>query len=403
MRRDRVVFWQEAPYGDRSAYERALAERLPQRHVAIVVGQRTTTNFKGGVWGELDVGMAEVVVGLVSNRARELLDTAPERSVHIFSSFVHSAVLRDALETACRSRALVGLMSEARDWSGAFGLARRCHSVLHERRYRHRVDFVLAIGSLGQEWFEDKCGYPAEKVFPWCYVSERAPADAHSGRGEPAATHVGTAPAIDIVFVGALIQRKAVDVLLKALAKTSATRWRLAILGGGEQEGPLRDLSKGLGVADRVSFAGMVSNVEVRRHLRAADLLVLPSHWDGWVAVINEALMAGVPVICSDWCGAKVLIRPGWNGDVFRTGSVQDLARVLDAWLTRGPLPAAQRDEIRAWSRCIEGDRVAQYLLDIIAHVSGQAESRPAPPWAVSTPATPLSVDRARLAEGSPR
>lgn len=92
--------------------------------------------------------------------------------------------------------------------------------------------------------------------------------------------------------------------------------------------------------------------------------------------------MAGVPVVCSDWCGAKVLIRPGWNGDVFRAGSVEDLARALDAWIERGPLPAPHRTEIRAWSRCIEGDTVAQYLLEIIAHVSGERPVRPSPPWA---------------------
>lgn len=381
MPRDRIVFWQEAPYGDRSAYERALAARMAPNPVVVAVCRASSTNFKHGVWGNLDFGPAQMVVLSDPGVAAAVLDTDPARSVHIFSSFVHSTVIRDALERACRSEALVGLLSEARDWRGWKGLVRRCHAVFHERRYRQRVDFVLAIGALGEEWFKNTCGYPPEKVFPWCYVCETPPADldrepimAGEGDDEMDAT-------VSIVFVGAIIERKAVDVLLAALAAIACENWCLTVLGGGERQEALMALARQSGIGQRVVFTGMVANTEVRRHLRTADLLVLPSHWDGWGAVVNEALMAGVPVVCSDWCGAKVLIRPGWNGDVVRAGSVADLARVLQNWIDRGPLTPERSAEIRAWSRCIDGDTVAQYLLEVISYACVERSERPSSPW----------------------
>ena len=381
MPRDRIVFWQEAPFGDQAPYQRAIAVRMAPSPVVVAVHRSATTNFKHGVWGKLEFAPAEVVVVSDPSTMRAILDTVPERSAHVFGSFVRSTAIRDALEMACRSKALVGLLSEARDWRGWKGLARRCHSILHERCYRDRVDFVLAIGALGQEWFEKNCAYPREKVFPWCYVCETPPADVGGDPPTRGQSDDEIGSTVRIVFVGALIDRKAVDILLKALAAIASENWCLSVLGGGERADALKALAQHAGIATRVQFPGIVPNTEVRRHLRSADLLVLPSHWDGWGAVVNEALMAGVPVVCSDWCGAKVLIRPGWNGDVVRAGSVADLARTIEAWIDRGPLSAARRAEIRAWSRCIDGDTVARYLLQIIAYVSGESEQRPIPPW----------------------
>src|SRR5437870_11248743 len=78
----------------------------------------------------------------------------------------------------------------------------------------------------------------------------------------------------------------------------------------------------------------------------SADLLVLPSRYDGWGAVINEALMSGIPAICSDNCGAADLVRSSVQlGAVFRAGSAIDLARVLGTWIRRGPLSERRTEE----------------------------------------------------------
>jgi glycosyltransferase involved in cell wall biosynthesis len=135
------------------------------------------------------------------------------------------------------------------------------------------------------------------------------------------------------------------------------------------------------GMRGKVIFTGVMDNRLVRRELSQADILILPSHWDGWGAVVNEALMAGVPVICSDFCGAADLIKPGFNGDIFTCDSLHSLTRVMQKWISSGPLPVAQRDQIRHWSGCISGLSVARYFLDILRRVNGNCVCNPIAPW----------------------
>ena len=70
--------------------------------------------------------------------------------------------------------------------------------------------------------------------------------------------------------------------------------------------------------------------------LSAADVLVLPSHWDGWGAVINEALCNGARVVCSDFCGAADLVSDPRFGRVFREGSLESLTQAMDAMIDLG-------------------------------------------------------------------
>jgi glycosyltransferase involved in cell wall biosynthesis len=114
--------------------------------------------------------------------------------------------------------------------------------------------------------------------------------------------------------------------------------------------------------------------------MERADVLLLPSHKDGWGAVVNESLMAGTPVICSTACGAAELVRQPWLGTVFRAGSVEDLAKALKHWIDLGTRSPIERERIRNWTTRISGQAVASYFVSIMEHVY-QAANRPTAPW----------------------
>jgi glycosyltransferase involved in cell wall biosynthesis len=121
------------------------------------------------------------------------------------------------------------------------------------------------------------------------------------------------------------------------------------------------------------------------QRLSACDLLVLPSNGkEGWGAVINEALMCGVPVVCSARCGASDLIKYPCQGEIFKTGSPQALANALRSRIAQGkPLPEL-RDRIREWSGCIRGESGAEYFLNLLEHVYGELP-RPKAPWRIAS------------------
>jgi glycosyltransferase involved in cell wall biosynthesis len=186
-----------------------------------------------------------------------------------------------------------------------------------------------------------------------------------------------------VLFVGRLVNLKGVDLLLRAFAALSAESTELRLIGTGTEEGSLRLLADKLGIADSVFWAGAVKNSMVAAAMANADLLVLPSHKDGWGAVVNESLTVGTPVICSSACGAAELIRQPWLGMVFPTGRLDALAGTLKHWLSAGPRTQVERQRIRNWATCISGQAVAEYFVAIMDHVySGSV--RPVAPWRAS-------------------
>ncbi|MGA2227995.1 MAG: glycosyltransferase [Syntrophobacteraceae bacterium] len=370
MNCSRIVFWQEMPSPHQAPWIRALASLLPDRQV-IGVFQKDVAPFRLAMgWSQPDYGQAQVFISPGRSTIEALLHSDCERTVHVFSGIVHNSVLDAAFRQVLSSRARVGILSEGRDWRGAKGMLRQAHSFFHERSYRRRVDFILALGRVGTRWFT-KCGYDPAKLFPFCYVVE-------DHRGTDNQSHT---KGVSITSVGRLISLKRIDLLLKAVAKVSSPEWTLKIIGEGEQHPFLEEMAERFRLQKKVVFRGSMPNLQVRQELALADIFVFTSRADGWGAVVNEALMSGVPVICSDYCGAADLIHSGFNGELFRCDSLESLTDTLQKWISKGPLSDAKREEIRSWSRCIEGEAVARYFLEIIGYFENGGGRRPRAPW----------------------
>ncbi|MEM7429744.1 MAG: glycosyltransferase, partial [Pseudomonadota bacterium] len=112
-----------------------------------------------------------------------------------------------------------------------------------------------------------------------------------------------------------------------------------------------------------------------------SDCLVLPSEYDGWGAVVSEALLAGVPAICSDACGAAEAVRGSHRGGIFRSGDAADLAGLLRQQLQAGAPDRPERQTIAAWAEAsLSGAAGGQYLTDILRSAFGQSPA-PKAPW----------------------
>ena len=170
------------------------------------------------------------------------------------------------------------------------------------------------------------------------------------------------------------------DFLLSSLALHRALNWHLDIVGDGPELDNLMQQSKVLSLTDKVTFNGALRNDVVRQMIAQSDCLILPSRWDGWGAVVNEALMMGVPVICSDLCGAADLLGNIERGEVFKADSVTSLGRVLERWICKENKTQNSVNNIKSWTKSINGETVAGYLLEIIASAAGMKD-RPYVPW----------------------
>ena len=106
------------------------------------------------------------------------------------------------------------------------------------------------------------------------------------------------------MFSGSLIARKGVDLLASAFVRLDVANVRLRIVG----DGPLREslVRKLAPVRERVEFVGFKDWHELPGEYAAADVLCVPSRYDGWGLVVPEGLASGLPVIATDRMGAAL-------------------------------------------------------------------------------------------------
>ncbi len=112
---------------------------------------------------------------------------------------------------------------------------------------------------------------------------------------------------LTIVFVGRLAIQKRVDRLIRAAALVPIPM-KVVIVGDGDLRAELETLARSL-CPGIVEFVGARSSKGVRKYLRQADVLVLPSDREGMPLTILEAMAAGVPVVGSDVTGIREHVR----------------------------------------------------------------------------------------------
>jgi glycosyltransferase involved in cell wall biosynthesis len=116
-----------------------------------------------------------------------------------------------------------------------------------------------------------------------------------------------------IVTSARLYPWKNLDVLID-LAPRFSKGATLAIVGGGPDHAALDARARAAGLADRVRITGNVSHDEVQRYLRAADVFILNTRYEGLSHVMLEAMAAGAPVVASAVGGNPEVVRHGENG-----------------------------------------------------------------------------------------
>jgi len=187
----------------------------------------------------------------------------------------------------------------------------------------HRASGIAAIGTLALQDYAIR--FPAPQRFNIPYYCELAPF-----LTQPRRVRAGG----EVIFLlcGQMIARKGVDHLLAAFS-TLGGNARL-LLVGREAELPAMLAELPEEARTRVTYAGFQPPEELPRFFAQADVFVLPSRHDGWGVVVNQALGAGLPIICSDAVGAgHDLVEEEVNGLLFRAGDATALAERMRRFL----------------------------------------------------------------------
>lgn len=244
------------------------------------------------------------------------------------------------------SLALIGKRLSHRRWgltimtadndriAGDAGPVRR----LARRMALNAADSVIAYTEDAKSWLVGR-GVPADRIFIFANrqgeVRFAAALDDAFPQAEQYLADKGLRGKRVALFVGRLVELKGVDRIIKAFANASRTvpDAALVVVGDGPERARLQQLAAHEGVADRIRFEGQQQGRDLMAWYVLGQLLVLASDSETYGAVVNEALLAGMPVLCSSAAGAAELIHDGHNGHVFDPHDVTTLSDRMSLWL----------------------------------------------------------------------
>ena len=256
------------------------------------------------------------------------------------------------------------------------------------RQYLKRFNGVLAIGSWARWSYRMVVARDMPvHVLPYTVSSNRPQ------------RQIADDPTIG--FIGSLIPRKGLDLILTALGDLDPRyRPRLEVIGSGPQRDALQLRGDSLGLD--IAWHGQQDSEDLEAIQRRWWAQVVPSRYDGWGVVVAEALAAGIPVLASGMVGAaQDLVRPGFNGSIISDGGwVVGLKNYLELerCLTEGrnaKAVARQFSALKAaeWLQELIGAGEAPAERSFIEEGWTELEAQGAPPR-IRTPAVILNWER---------
>lgn len=203
------------------------------------------------------------------------------------------------------------------------------------RTYFDAFDGYLAASTLCKEYMIS-CGAARDKVIllPQAIDNDyfRTQAQAFSAQREHIKQSLGLSGKQVILYVGRFTENKGLLVLLEAFKQLALQNPNAALLfvGSGVLKQGLINRAAAYGLGDRVVFAAPVENLELPRYYSIADVFVLPTYYDTFGVVVNEAMASGLPIVTTFAAGsAQDLIRQGVNGSIVEPGNPKALADAL--------------------------------------------------------------------------
>ncbi len=226
-------------------------------------------------------------------------------------------------------------------------------------RLTHRlVNAEVCVSSGVRDWLIEG-GLPAEKLV---VIPNGVDVERFAGRGSAFKSELGIAPEAPLVTtIGRLTEQKGIDDFIQAAAKLhhAARGTHFLIVGEGALRPDLGAQAEQLGLGSAITFLGFRSDVP--DILRATDLFVLASRWEGMPNALLEAMAAGVPAIGTRVEGTEDVIQDGETGLLVAPRDPRALAEAMKSLLT-------DRDRAQTLGRAAREHVRTHFSLDAMVH-----------------------------------
>lgn len=364
----RIIFFQNCVSPHQVPYMKVLAKK---HEVTLIAPCVTTSDRVALGWADntTEIGNIKLMIAPTDAQVKDLLEGLTQGSERVYCMFSGITAFKEVkhwLDMSLYYPVRRGIISEAPITYFWPLWVHKLKFLFCDLKYRKYVQYIFAIGETCAEYYRGWGSHWRVVDFAYCVedVAVLAP--------KPQTTHK-----FRMCFVGSLTRRKNVMMVLKALVKLKSRHMDtikaidLTIVGDGPDRKKLERFVDNNNLEKTVRFVGSKPMDEARNIIAQNDVLILPSLYDGWGAVVNEALMVGTQVWCSSHCGAKDLIgEEGPLGLIFNPHNSQNLAQIL--WNSHGffleeQRKATRREKIKDWAKeNISAEAIASIMEDTL-------------------------------------
>jgi D-inositol-3-phosphate glycosyltransferase len=189
-----------------------------------------------------------------------------------------------------------------------------------------------------------------------------------------------------ILFAGRIERLKGIDTLFRAMAilKQRRREWDwdnmcVSVIGGdpseegqreNEEMGRLHALRDELGLENVIAFLGARDQDALHFYFSAAELLVMPSHYESFGMVALEAMACGTPVIASDVGGLTTLVLDGKNGYRVKVNDAEAMAKAIERLMDNEALRRRMGHRASCYAEDYSWPKVVDKLLDVYGELA---------------------------------
>lgn len=191
---------------------------------------------------------------------------------------------------------------------------------------------IWGNGTISKRYFNEVFKYPIDKIYnQYLTVDGRKIKEIGQDKErirEDLRKKYGISKSEKVLhYSGRLVEVKNIKTIIEALSKINSINITLFITGDGKLRGDLESLANKLGV--KIIITGFIDiQEELFKHYYVSDVFILPSIYEPWGLVVNEAMYSGLPVLVSNVCGCSLDLVDG-NGYSFNPNDTNELANKL--------------------------------------------------------------------------
>jgi len=193
-----------------------------------------------------------------------------------------------------------------------------------------------------------------------------------------------------IMFAGRIEPLKGIDTLIQAMAlihqrcPDAVASTCVAIIGGDPwadnpdaEMARLQAMRQELGIHDIIMFLGAKDQDVLPNYYAAAEMVVMPSHYESFGMVALEAMAMGRPVIASEVGGLAFLIHDGFNGYHVPTRDPEALAAKIYELLSNDDCRAEMGRMARKSAEKFDWSIIARHIVEVYLHLLDPASPKP--------------------------